>query len=204
MEEVETAIPPYAQKRIVHELRKLASQSIFTSHSPYVLEEFKLDETVILSRANNGVLAHSEISLPDSVKHKRYRQEFRTRFCEGLLSRRVLIAEGATEASAFPVAARRLSELNPAVYASLEALGICVIDAGSETQIADLAGIYKGLGKRTFGLCDKQTDPAKADIEAQVERLFMHEEKGIEDLILKSTSRPRLNASRISSIGRRT
>jgi putative ATP-dependent endonuclease of OLD family len=188
MEEVETAIPPYAQKRIVHELRKLASQSIFTSHSPYVLEEFKLDETVILSRANNGVLAQAEISLPDSVKHKRYRQEFRTRFCEGLLSRRVLIAEGATEASAFPVAARRLSELNPAVYASLEALGICVIDAGSETQIADLAGIYKGLGKRTFGLCDKQADPAKADIEAQVERLFMHEEKGIEDLILKNTT----------------
>ena len=56
MEEVETAIPPYAQKRIVHELRKLAAQSIVTSHSPYVLEEFKLDETVILSRANDGVL----------------------------------------------------------------------------------------------------------------------------------------------------
>ena len=188
MEEVETAIPPYAQKRIVHELRKLAAQSIVTSHSPYVLEEFKLNETVILSRANGGVLSQAQIALPDSVKHKRYRQEFRTRFCEGLLSRRVLIAEGATEASAFPVAARRLSELNPATYASLEALGICIIDAGTESQIADLAGLYKGLGKRTFGLCDKQADPAKAAIEAQVERLFMHEEKGIEDLILKNTT----------------
>lgn len=192
MEEVETAIPPYAQKRIVHELRKLAAQSIVTSHSPYVLEEFKLDETVILSRANDGVLNQAQISLPDSVKHKRYRQEFRTRFCEGLLSRRVLIAEGATEASAFPVAARRLSELNSATYASLEALGICIIDAGTESQIADLAGLYKGLGKRTFGLCDKQTDPAKAAIEAQVERLFMHEEKGIEDLILKNTTQDAL------------
>jgi len=36
MEEPETAIPPYAQKRIVHEIRKLASQTLFTSHSPYV------------------------------------------------------------------------------------------------------------------------------------------------------------------------
>jgi putative ATP-dependent endonuclease of OLD family len=126
----------------VHELRKLAAQSIVTSHSP-----IKLDETVILSRANDGVLSQAQIALPDSVKHKRYRQEFRTRFCEGLLSRRVLIAEGATEASAFPVAARRLSELNPATYASLEALGICIIDAGTESQIADLAGLYKGLGK---------------------------------------------------------
>lgn len=192
MEEVETAIPPYAQKRIVHELRKLAAQSIVTSHSPYVLEEYSLDETVILSRTNDGVLGQAQISLPDSVKHKRYRQEFRTRFCEGLLSRRVLIAEGATEASAFPVAARRLSELNPVAYASLEALGICIIDAGTETQIADLAGLYRGLGKRTFGLCDKQTDTAKAAIEAQVERLFMHEEKGIEDLILKNTTQDAL------------
>ncbi|MBB5346285.1 ATP-dependent nuclease [Tunturiibacter empetritectus] len=33
MEEPETAIPPYAQKRIVHEIRKLASQTLFTSHS---------------------------------------------------------------------------------------------------------------------------------------------------------------------------
>lgn len=192
MEEVETAIPPYAQKRIVHELRKLAAQSIVTSHSPYVLEEYKLDETVILSRANDGVLSQAQITLPESVKHKRYRQEFRTRFCEGLLSRRVLIAEGATEASAFPVAARRLSEIDPATYASLEALGICIIDAGTESQIVDLAVLYKGLGKSTFGLCDKQTDPAKAAIEAQVERLFMHEEKGIENLILKNTTKEAL------------
>lgn len=192
MEEVETAIPPYAQKRIVHELRRLAAQSIVTSHSPYVLEEYKLDETVILSRANDGVLSQAKITLPDSVKHKRYRQEFRTRFCEGLLSRRVLIAEGATEASAFPVAARRLSEIDPATYASLEALGICIIDAGTESQIVDLAVLYKGLGKSTFGLCDKQTDPAKAAIEAQVERLFMHEEKGIENLILKNTTKEAL------------
>lgn len=192
MEEVETAIPPYAQKRIVHELRKLAAQSLFTSHSPYVLEEFKLEETVILSRSDDGELSHARIALPDSVKHKRYRQEFRTRFCEGLLSRRVLIAEGATEATSFPVAARRLSELNPATYASLEALGVCIIDAGTESQIADLASLYKSLGKRTFALCDKQTDPAKAAIEAQVECLFMHEEKGIEDLILKNTTQAAL------------
>jgi putative ATP-dependent endonuclease of OLD family len=188
MEEVETAIPPYAQKRIVHELRKLSAQSLFTSHSPYVLEEFSLDETIILSRSDDGELSQAKIELPDSVKHKRYRQEFRTRFCEGLLSRRVLIAEGATEATSFPVAARRLSELNPATYASFEALGVCVIDAGSETQIADLAGLYKSLGKRTFAMCDKQTELAKATIEAQVEHLFMHDEKGIEGLILKNTT----------------
>jgi putative ATP-dependent endonuclease of OLD family len=188
MEEAETAIPPYAQKQIVRELRTLAAQSIFTSHSPYVLEEFSLDQTVILSRSEDGLLSQAKIALPHSVKHKRYRQEFRTRFCEGLLSRRVLVAEGATEATAFPVAARRLAELNPATYVSLEALGICIIDAGTETQIADLAGFYRSLGKRTFAICDKQEDAAKAAIEAEVELLFMHGEKGIEDLILRNTT----------------
>ena len=192
MEEVETAIPPYAQKRIVHELRKLSAQAIFTSHSPYVLEEFGLDQTVILSRSDDGQLTQAKIELPQSVKHKRYRQEFRTRFCEGLLSRRVLVAEGATEAASFPVAARRLAELDPAVYSSVEALGVCVIDAGTESQIADLAQLYKGLGKRTFALCDKQTDAAKALIDPHVESLFMHDEKGIEDLILKNTTKAAL------------
>ncbi len=188
MEEVETAIPPYAQKRIVHELRKISAQSIFTSHSPYVIEEFSLDETIILSRSEDGALSQAKIELPQSVKHKRYRHEFRTRFCEGLLSRRVLITEGATEAASFPVVARRLAELAPTTYTSLEALGVCVMDAGSESQITDLADLYKSLGKCTFALCDKQTGEAQAAMEAKVERLFMHEEKGFEDLVLKNTT----------------
>jgi putative ATP-dependent endonuclease of OLD family len=83
MEEPETAIPPYAQKRIVHEVRKLASQTIFTSHSPYVLEEFAMEETVVLTRNKHGEMVQCSIQLPPSIKQKRYRQEFRTRFCEG-------------------------------------------------------------------------------------------------------------------------
>ncbi len=190
MEEPETAIPPYAQKRIIHEVRNLASQTLFTSHSPYVLEEFSLDETVILSRDFAGTMKQSRVSLPESVKLKRYRQQFRTRFCEGLLARRVLVAEGATEASAFPVACRRLAELDPAKYASLEALGVCVVDAGGEGSIPDMAKLYKEIGKRTFALCDLQDAAAQAQIQAQVEHMYMHNEKGIENLILKNTPQP--------------
>jgi putative ATP-dependent endonuclease of the OLD family len=167
MEEPETAIPPYAQKRIVHELRKLSAQSLFTSHSPYVLEEFSIEETLILGRSAQGELTQAKVNLPESVRQKRYRHEFRTRFCEALLARRVLVAEGATEASAVPVVARRLSELNPATYSSLEALGVSVIDAGSDSQIADLAQLYKSLGKETFAICDKQTDEKKDKIDDQ-------------------------------------
>jgi putative ATP-dependent endonuclease of OLD family len=187
MEEPETAIPPYAQKRIIHEVRNLAAQTLFTSHSPYVLEEFSLDETVIVSRDSAGTMKQSQVSLPESVKLKRYRQEFRTRFCEGLLARRILVAEGATEASAFPAACRRLAEIDPAKYASLEALGVCVVDAGGEGSIPDMAKLYKEIGKRIFALCDLQGAAAQAQIQAQVEHMYMHNEKGIESLILKNT-----------------
>lgn len=188
MEEPETAIPPYAQKRIVHEIRKLASQAIFTSHSPYVLEEFATEETVVLGRDTDGALSRKPIELPDNVKLKRYRQEFRTRFCEGLLARRVLIAEGPTEASAFPVACRRLAEINPGTYSSLEALGICVVDADGETNIPGMAKLYRELGKRTFALCDQQDAANQALIEAEVDILLMHDEKGFENLVLKGTN----------------
>lgn len=186
MEEPETAIPPYAQKRIVHEIRKLASQTLFTSHSPYVLEEFSLEETVVLARDSTGALKQSQITLPHSVKLKRYRQEFRTRFCEGLLARRVLIAEGATEAAAFPVVCRHLAELNPTQYSSLESLGICTIDAGGEGNIAALAKLYKDLGKTTFAICDLQGPANYQSIQVEVKQLLMHPESGFEILVLKN------------------
>lgn len=188
MEEPETAIPPYAQKRIVHEIRSLASQAIFTSHSPYVLEEFTMDETVVLSRNANGKLCRKFINLPRNLKPKAYRQGFRTRFCEGLLSRRVLIAEGETETIAFPVVCRRLAELNPSKYKSLEALGICTLNAGGDSKVAEMAKFFKGLGKLTFAICDKQDVKVQNSIKAEVDLLLMHEKKGIESLVIQGTT----------------
>ncbi len=193
MEEPETAIPPYAQKRIVHEVRKLSSQSIFSSHSPYILEEFGTEEISVLMRGTDCVLQQASIELPASVKPKRYRQEFRTRFCEALLSRRVLLAEGATEAATFPVAARRLSELAPDTYASFEALGVCTVDAGGDSQIADLGKLYINLGKLVCAVCDQQTPASQATIEASVTKLFMHGESNIEKLVLKNTTQEALD-----------
>ena len=147
-----------------------------------------IDETVMLGRDDEGVLGRKVIELPDNVKPKRYRQEFRTRFCEGLLARRVLVAEGATEAAAFPVACRRLAELNPDAYVSLEAIGICVVDAGGETSIPGIAKLYRDLGKKTFAICDTQSAHQKALIEEQVDLILMHDEKGFEDMVMNGTT----------------
>ena len=188
MEEPETAIPPYAQKRIVHEVRKLAAQSIFSSHSPYILEEFAVEEISVLMRGADGVLKQAGIELPASVKPKRYRQEFRTRFSEALLSRRVMLAEGATETAAIPVAARRLAEIDPGTYSSFEALGVCTVDAGGDSQIADLGKLYADLGKTVYAVCDQQTPASQTAIEAVVKKLFMHGESDIEKLVLNNTT----------------
>ncbi len=171
MEEPETAIPPYAQKRIIHEIRKRSSQFLFTSHSPYVLEEFDVGEVSVLTRASDGMLKQSAVELPRSIKHKRHRQEFRTHFCEGLLARRILLAEGSTEAASMPAAARRLAEIDPDPY------------------VADLGKLYSGLGKTVYAICDKHDASSQASIEAQVAKLFMHEETGIEKLVLKNTTK---------------
>ncbi len=188
MEEPETAVPPYAQKRIVHEVRKLSAQSLFTSHSPYTLEEFDPVDTMVLTRSTDGILSQAAITLPESVKPKRYRREFRTRFCEGLLSRRILVAEGTTEATAMVAVARRLAELMPTKYSSLEALGVCTVDAGSDSQIADLASVYRSLGKTVYAVCDKQETDQENAIRAEVDELFMHEEANLEELVLKNTT----------------
>jgi putative ATP-dependent endonuclease of the OLD family len=105
-----------------------------------------------------------------------------------LLSRRVLLAEGATEAGSMPAVARRLAELDPMQYSSFEALGVCTIDAGTDSQIEDLAKLYRNLGKDVYAVCDKQTAAAQAAIEAQVIKLFMHGESDIEKLVLKNTT----------------
>ena len=189
MEEPEIAIPPYAQKRIVHELRKLSAQSIVTSHSPYVLEEFDPTETIVLARNSDGQVTHSPVIVSQSIKRrKQYRQNFRTRFCEALLSRRVLLAEGATEATAFPAVSRRLAELDSLKYVSLEALGICTIDAGTDSNIAPLGKMFRSLGKNVYAVCDVQSPTEEANIKGQVDELFMHSEKGFENLVIKNTT----------------
>lgn len=188
MEEPETAIPPYAQKRIVHELLKLTSQTIFTSHSPYVLEEFNVDDIVVLSRDDNHVVTRHYIELPKGIKPKQFYLNFRTRFCEGLLSRRVMLAEGATEADSISALFKYLESLDPQQYSSLEAMGICTIDAGTESQLKALGLLFTSLGKDVYVFCDKQTEDQEKAISSVVKALFMHQEKGFENLVLRNTT----------------
>jgi putative ATP-dependent endonuclease of OLD family len=112
----------------------------------------------------------------------------RTRFCEALLARRILIVEGRTEYDAVPAAARRLQELHPDAFKTLEALGIALVNAESDSQVAPLGEHFAKLGKVVFAVFDKQVPAQKAAIEAMIPHTFEASEKGFEKVILKGTS----------------
>ncbi|HKO56346.1 MAG TPA: AAA family ATPase [Thermoanaerobaculia bacterium] len=187
MEEPEIAIPPHAQKRIVDSIRRRSAQAIFSSHSPYVLEEFAPEEVLVLRR-DKGELVAIPSTYPPNVKPKQYREEFRKRFAEALLARHVLLAEGRTEYDALIAAARRLSELGEEGYKSLEAIGVAPLDAGGESKIAPLATHFASLGKRVFAVCDKQTEASRASIEASGCELFESPYEGFEELLVTTTA----------------
>lgn len=187
MEEPEIAIPPHTQKRIIDGVRSQSSQALFTSHSPYVLEEFSPEQVLVLRRAD-GHLSAVPATYPPAIKPKAYREEFRKRFCEALLARRVLIAEGRTEYDAFPAAARRLHELHPDDFRTLEGLGIAVVNATSDSQVAPLGDYYSKLGKTVFAVFDKQKPEQKDLIDFSVQYPFEAQEKGFEDVVLNGTA----------------
>jgi putative ATP-dependent endonuclease of OLD family len=187
MEEPEIAIPPHTQKRIINSVIGKSAQAIFTSHSPYVLEEFDPAQIIVISR-KNGELVGCPAKLPPTVKQKMYRDEVKRRFCEALLARRVLIVEGRTEYDAISRIARKLQKENSATYSSLESLGIAVISADTDSQVASLGEYFRGLGKTTYAIFDKQSDEESAHIIGSVDYSFESPEKGFENLVLKNTS----------------
>lgn len=202
MEEPEIALPPHTQKRIVNSVRATSAQAIFTSHSPFVLEEFDPSEVHVLRR-EDGKLSSTLATYPPSVKPKAYKAEFRARFCEALLARYVLVVEGRTEYDALPAAARRLHELQPVSYKTLEALGVAVINAGTDVQVAPLGKFFSDLGKTVFAVFDKQEAAASAAIKRAVHHPFESTEKGFENVVLRHTAEDALRrfALRLTSDG---
>lgn len=197
MEEPETALPPHTQKRIVNSVREKSAQALFTSHSPYVLEEFEPAQIKVLKRAG-GVLTSVPASLPPTIKPKAYKAEFRGRFCEALLAKYVLIVEGRTEFDALPAAARTLSQTDPQYFKSLEGLGVAVIDAKTDSQVAPLGNFFRSLGKTVFAVFDKQDEPQLALIRAAVDHPYESHTKGFESLVLQGTTE---NAIRRYALG---
>jgi len=183
MEEPELSLPPHVQKRVVDKVRDLAAQALFTSHSPYVIEQFAPEQMTVMTRDGTGLLNAARVVLPDNLKLKVFRDGFRTRFCEALLARRVLVVEGKTELVAYSAAARRVASFEPQTYDRLDTLGWVPFDAGSQSAVADFARFFRGLGKMTATVFDQQTPADKAAIVAACDQAFEQPYAGFENLL---------------------
>ena len=187
MEEPEIALPPHIQKRVVLSVVEKSTQALFTSHSPYVLEEFEANQILVVSR-EKGIMSVSCAGMPPNVKAKGYQEELRKRFCETLLARRVLIVEGRTELDVYSAAARKLQKLHPDKHISFETLGISPINAESDSKIPPLGEYYRGMNKKVYAIFDKQDEHSSEKIKSSVDHAFEATEHGIENVVLKGVN----------------
>lgn len=189
MEEPEIALPPHTQRRVTRFVLSEMGQSIVTSHSPYVIEQFSPEQIVILDRNETGALSGQPIDA-HAIKPKAFKTQ-RRQFAEAILSRAVLVVEGATEAALFPVASSVMEASLPAnAYMHFDLAGVSVFDAGADNAVLRHGPIFSALGKLAFGFYDKPKEPfpkESLDKLASYNKVWESPEKGIENVLIKQT-----------------
>ncbi|CAJ7950140.1 ATP-dependent nuclease [Burkholderia pseudomallei] len=155
MEEPEIALPPYTQRRIANYLLEETSQCFVTSHSPYVIERFEPDGILKLNRDEHGVLSGTAIKLPDNMKTKNYRQNFRRAIAEAMLGKGVIVGEGITEQDALLVVAQKMEDSNNELF-PLDVAGISVINADGDGNLEKLGSFFREIGIPAFAFFDRK------------------------------------------------
>ncbi|EAU56097.1 ATP-dependent nuclease [Mariprofundus ferrooxydans] len=185
MEEPEIALPPHTQRRVIRFILSEMGQAIVTSHSPYIIEQFEPTQIVVLDRNSDAVLSSRTVELGD-IKLKKYRRE-RRQMAEAILSRAVIVVEGATEAALFPVASEVMESALGEEYEHLDLAGVTVFNAGSDKEVPIFGPFFKALGKPAFAFYDKQDvapDAATAAKLADYTQVWESPEKGIESVLV--------------------
>jgi putative ATP-dependent endonuclease of OLD family len=157
MEEPEIALPPHTQRRVTRFVLHEMGQSIVTSHSPYVIEQFEPNNIVMLNRDDQGSLIGEPIDTA-GVKPKAYRTE-RRQFAEAILSKAVLVVEGTTEAAVFSVASSVLEGLKPGEYTHFDLAGVTIFTASGDGDVHRYGPIFKALAKMSFAVFDQPNTP---------------------------------------------
>lgn len=184
MEEPEIALPPHTQRRVTKYVVQQMGQSIVTSHSPYVIEQFDPENVVILSRDGDS-FSGAPIDTT-SVKPKTYRAQ-RRQFAEAILSRAVFVLEGQTELVAVEAVSSALERFHDG-YSHIDLSGVSLFNAGNDREAPKFGPIFKALGKRVYGMRDKPNAPDPEDAEENIkffDEFWESPELGIEQILVK-------------------
>lgn len=183
MEEPEIALPPHIQRRVVKYVLQEMGQSIVTSHSPYIIEQYKAENVVVLGRDDKSCFGGKPIDR-SLIKQKNYRAQ-RRQFAESILSRAVFVVEGATEVVAINAASTALERFH-AGYSHIDLSGMSLFDAGGDQEVPKYGPIFKALGKPVFGMRDKpnQTDQRGQDNIDAYDEFWESPELGVERILV--------------------
>lgn len=193
MEEPEIAVPPHTQRRIADYLLHKTTQAFTTSHSPFVIERFEPEQTLLLSRGPDSKVVGQRMSDTSGLKGNDFRRYARRGLTECMLGKGAIVVEGLTEFHALPVVARKMEEANVDLH-PLDIAGVAFFDADSEGQMPKFGNFFKSLGLKTFGFYDLATrSPQKKqelvnayDIDCE------HQYAGFEALVVAEMSVDRL------------
>jgi len=169
---------------------KTMGQAIVTSHSPYVIERFGLDDIVVLNRGDDGTLTGCPIDLGEDIKPKKYREQ-RRQFAEAVLANAVLVVEGGTEAATYLAVADVLDADPATLYQHPGVAGLAVFDAGGDSRVPLYGPVFAALGKTVFGAHDTPNTPFTEDQETKAKSFAIHFQvgyPGMEDLLIKEVS----------------
>lgn len=184
MEEPEIALPPHTQRLATRHVLQEMGQAIVTSHSPYVIEQFEATDIVVL--ANDGQHMTGTPIDTSLLRSKLYWQA-RREFAEAILSRAVLVVEGAAEVAAYRAASEVLEKLGQPGYRHIDLAGVSVICAGNDASVPLFAPVFHAMGKRTYGTWDKPKAPLSAEAEDCIrhfDRSWPSTQAGLEDLLV--------------------
>jgi len=193
MEEPEIAVPPHTQRRIADYLLHCTTQAFVTSHSPFVIERFEPEQTLLLSRGPDSSVTAKKVSEAGSLKGNDFKRYARRGLTECMLGKGAIVVEGLTEFHALPAAARIMEDSDPTLQ-PLDIAGSAFFDAETESNMPKFGSFFKALGLKTFSFYDfivrppakkqKFTDAFDVDWE--------HSHAGFEDLVVNEMAVDRL------------
>ena len=189
MEEPEMAIPPHTQRRIVQFLQAKMEQSILTTHSPFVLEQYDPDDVVLLKRTSNGVVAGHRIEVA-GIKAKTYKGNLRRVLAEAMLGNGVLCVEGISDREVIASASAVLEEnSNEGNYTPLDLSGVTIVHCEGDGGILRYGEFFRGLGLRTYAFYDQQkNDLIGEEIDDSFDEAWELKQAGIEYLLADETT----------------
>ncbi len=189
MEEPEIAIPPHTQRRIVQFLRTKMDQSILTTHSPFVLEQYDPADVVLLERGIDGVIAGRRIEVAD-IKAKTYKGNLRRVLAEAMLGNGVLCVEGISDGEVLHTASAVLEEVSQeGTYTPLDLSGVTVVQCEGDGGLLRYGRFFSAIGLRTYAFYDRQRNDAIADEIVDVfDATWELEQTEIENLLADETA----------------